>query len=106
MAGSLPVGARPLPPRRFGGPEGAAAVRLHEHTLLRLEDPERGSDQYGVYRWMEEEMDISEALMTRLSRMLLERIPAQPISEARRKTRQRGWRRREGQDLCPDCAGA
>lgn len=34
---------------------------------------------------MEEEMDISEALMTRLSRMLLERIPAQPISEARRR---------------------
>ena len=33
-------------------------------------------------------------------------VLAASISEARRKTRQRGWRRREGQDLCPDCAGA
>ena len=61
---------------------------IHDYTLARLEDPDRTTDQYKMYSDMEENMAASSANMSKLSLLLLERIPYGPV----REQRQRNWR--------------
>lgn len=63
----------------------AEPARLHEYTLLRLEDPQRRADQYVAYQRVEAVMHVSDTPMTRLTRMVLERTPAAPVMAARRR---------------------